>query len=122
MPARTLLQPLTVEGTVIPAKSSVMVDFYQLHHNPDVWGDDHMDYRPERFCRDQVADRDPLAFLPFSIGPHNCIGQQLAMQELQIVAADVLHRFSFGLIKESQTVFAIVGKPEGEVLLEIKRR
>ena len=109
MPARTLLEPLTVDGRTIPRKSSVMVDYYQLHHNPDVWGDDHMEFRPERFEPERVAERDPYAFMPFSAGPRTCIGQHLAMLELQIAAARVLGEFSVGLVRDSEIVFSIVG-------------
>ncbi|XP_072180896.1 cytochrome P450 4F6-like [Diadema setosum] len=122
MPARTLLEPLTVDGLTIPPRTSVMLNFYQLHHNPDVWGDDHMVFRPERFARERVEARDPFAFVPFSAGPHNCIGQQFAMQEIQIVVARVLRHFSVGLLRESRPVFSVVGKPKDDVILSIKRR
>ncbi|XP_063955095.1 cytochrome P450 4F12-like [Lytechinus pictus] len=122
MPARALLGPLTVEGVTIPPKTGVMIDFYQLHHNPDIWGEDHMEFHPERFDQEISAKRDPHAFLPFSIGPHQCIGQKIAMQELKIIAIRVLRRFSLRLVKEAKTKFRIVGKPASEVVLAIRHR
>eukprot|EP00057_Strongylocentrotus_purpuratus_P031261 XP_784076.2 PREDICTED: cytochrome P450 4F6-like [Strongylocentrotus purpuratus] len=122
MPARGLIEPLVIEGVTIPPKTGIMIDFYQLHHNPDIWGEDHMEYRPERFDQGNVAQREPLAFLPFSVGPHQCIGQRIAMQELEIIGIRVLRRFSLGLVKEAKTKFRIVGKPASEVLLTIKHR
>lgn len=122
MPARGLIEPLVIEGVTIPPKTGIMIDFYQLHHNPDIWGKDHMEYRPERFDQGNEAQREPLAFLPFSVGPHQCIGQRIAMQELEIIGIRVLRRFSLGLVKEAKTKFRIVGKPASEVLLTIKHR
>lgn len=38
-----------------------------------------------------------VTWSPFSYGPHSCIGQGLAMQELRTVLAVFLSRFKFGL-------------------------
>ena len=39
-----------------------------LHHNPAVWGDDHMEYKPDRFLPENVENMDSHAFCPFSAG------------------------------------------------------
>ncbi|XP_072179827.1 cytochrome P450 4F6-like [Diadema setosum] len=67
-PFRVLRESLKVNGFIVPAGTNVMVNNYQVHHNPDVWGDDHMDFKPERFERANVEKRDPFAFIPFSAG------------------------------------------------------
>ncbi|XP_071505747.1 ultra-long-chain fatty acid omega-hydroxylase-like [Diadema antillarum] len=121
-PSRVLREPLKVDGCTIPAGTSVVVNIYQAHHNPDVWGDDHMDFRPERFERANVEKRDPFAFVPFSAGSRNCIGQQFAMDELRSAAARVFRRFSVSLVKGARPVFQIVTKPDNEILLKFSHR
>ncbi|XP_071476288.1 ultra-long-chain fatty acid omega-hydroxylase-like [Diadema antillarum] len=121
-PSRVLREPLKVDGFTIPAGTSVVVNIYQAHHNPDVWGDDHMDFRPERFERANVEKRDPFAFVPFSAGSRNCIGQQFAMDELRSAAARVFRRFSVSLVKGARPVFQIVTKPDNEILLKFSHR
>ncbi|XP_071505743.1 cytochrome P450 4B1-like [Diadema antillarum] len=121
-PFRVLREPIKVNGFSIPAGTEVMVHSYQIHHNPDVWGDDHMDFRPDRFERANVEKRDPFAFVPFSAGQRNCIGQQFAMEVLRLTAARVFRRFSVSLVKDSLPIYKIVTKPETEILLKFHRR
>ncbi|XP_071476284.1 ultra-long-chain fatty acid omega-hydroxylase-like [Diadema antillarum] len=121
-PSRVLREPLKVNGFTIPAGTNVMVNLYQVHHNPDVWGDDHMDFKPERFERANVEKRDPFAFVPFSAGARNCIGQQFAMDELRSAAARIFRRFSVSLVKGARPVFQAVTKPDNEILLKFSHR
>ncbi|KAG7255137.1 hypothetical protein CRUP_012799 [Coryphaenoides rupestris] len=65
---------------------------YGTHHNPTVWTDP-LEFDPLRFDPAHTRGRSPYAFIPFSSGPRNCIGQRFAMAELQVVVAMTLLRF-----------------------------
>ena len=62
-------------------------------HRPD-------DFIPERWLEghDPVFSRDAKAVVqPFSIGPRNCIGMNLAYAEMRLILAKVLWNFDLSL-------------------------
>ncbi|XP_028639386.1 cytochrome P450 4F22 [Grammomys surdaster] len=80
------------DGRIIPKGIICLVSIYGTHHNPIVWPDSKV-YNPYRFDPDTPQQRSPLAFVPFSAGPRNCIGQSFAMAEMRVVVALTLLRF-----------------------------
>ncbi|WP_208545923.1 cytochrome P450 [Paraburkholderia hospita] len=82
--ARLAKRPDRICGTEVPKGSMVLIPFWLLHRDPHRW------HSPDSFDPSRFADgRQPGRFdyLPFGIGPHVCIGAQLAMLEATIVLA-----------------------------------
>jgi cytochrome P450 len=94
---RVLDEPLTVEKYVVPTGTFVGMQNY-VHHrdanlypHPDEWW-------PERWLKDDANVRDMNAALtPFSLGPYNCIGQNLARAELYLAASKVFRKLRLTL-------------------------
>jgi cytochrome P450 family 4 subfamily B polypeptide 1/leukotriene-B4 20-monooxygenase/phylloquinone omega-hydroxylase len=100
---RELTSPLELDGHTLPPGIFVYIWLFGLHHNPAVWGEDHNEYKLDRFHPDSMDKMDSHAFTPFSAGSRNCIGQNFALQELKIVLARVLHHFEVS-VDESHNV------------------
>ncbi|KAK7870825.1 hypothetical protein R5R35_014414 [Gryllus longicercus] len=79
-------------GHVIPDGTVMIVSPWAVHRNPEVYPDPEK-FDPERFSAGETARRHPYAFLPFSAGPRNCIGQRFAMLEMKSVLAKVIWNF-----------------------------
>jgi cytochrome P450 len=68
---------------LVPAGTEVYISPYFIQRHPDLWRDPAR-FDPDRFAPDRSHERHPLAMLPFSTGPRNCIGEFFARTEMQI--------------------------------------
>ncbi|XP_036614860.1 cytochrome P450 4F2-like [Trichosurus vulpecula] len=80
------------DGRIIPEGCTCSLSIFGIHHNPSVWPNPEV-YDPYRFEPEKIQKMSPLAFIPFSAGPRNCIGQNFAMYEMKVVLALTLLRF-----------------------------
>lgn len=76
----------------VPQGVICLVSIYGTHHNPTVWTNPH-EFDPLRFDPTNMQSSSSHAFIPFSSGPRNCIGQKFALAELRVVVASTLLRF-----------------------------
>nr|XP_013803903.1 PREDICTED: LOW QUALITY PROTEIN: taurochenodeoxycholic 6 alpha-hydroxylase-like [Apteryx mantelli mantelli] len=91
--SRQLAKPVTFsDGRSLPAGCHTVVNIFAIHRNRDVWEDPEI-YDPMRFSPENSAQRHSHAFLPFSAGSRNCIGQQFAMNEMKVALALTLLHF-----------------------------
>jgi cytochrome P450 len=69
---------------------------YLIHRNPKIWGEDALEFKPERWLDEEyMANLPPGSWRPFERGPRNCIGQELAMLEGKVALACVARGFDF---------------------------
>ncbi|XP_038640735.1 cytochrome P450 4F22 isoform X2 [Scyliorhinus canicula] len=84
------------DGRVIPKGNTCLISIYGTHHNPAVWPDPEV-YNPYRFDSAGTEKRASHAYIPFSAGPRNCIGQNFALSEMKVTVALTLHRYRLSL-------------------------
>ncbi|KAM0155900.1 hypothetical protein ACHAPG_005587 [Botrytis cinerea] len=114
-----------MDGFEIPAHVTTYAFPNILQVDPRIWPDADS-YIPERWLDNyKGVPVDKKAFLPFSGGVRNCIGQQFALREIRLILATVLRRFELDLIpgqSHELRVHAVPYFKEGKYLMGVKVR
>jgi len=96
--SRKTYKEMVIGDVTYPAGVIVELSVMFIHHDPDIWGSDVHEFRPERFAEGIAkASKDRLAFFPFGWGPRICIGQNFALLEAKMALSMILQRFQFEL-------------------------
>ncbi|XP_054707900.1 cytochrome P450 4V2-like [Uloborus diversus] len=90
--AREALKDIQIGPYTIPKSSYIAMNMFMLHRDPKIFPEPEK-YKPERFLTENSLDRHPYAFLPFSAGPRNCIGQKFAMMSIKVQLSHLLRNF-----------------------------
>ncbi|KIX06218.1 uncharacterized protein Z518_04193 [Rhinocladiella mackenziei CBS 650.93] len=81
-------------GRFFEAGTVLSTPTYTAHRDARVWGPDALEFKPERWEREGVAELEK-AFLGFSYGPRACIGRNVAYMELKKTVATLFRRFEY---------------------------
>ncbi|XP_056618435.1 cytochrome P450 3A30 [Triplophysa dalaica] len=98
---RVCKKTVEINGLIIPKDMVVMIPTYVLHRDPEHWSDPDS-FKPERFTQDNRESIDPYTFMPFGMGPRNCIGMRFAQVTMKLAVVEILQRFDVGVCEETQ--------------------
>lgn len=80
-------KPLHLEKNV-----AIWIPIYSLHRDPQYYPDpDRFD--PERFNDENKININPYTYMPFGVGPRNCIGSRFAQLEVKTLFFHILSQF-----------------------------
>ncbi len=96
--SRETNEEFELDGCLVPKGVRVGIDIRCIHRQSDTW-ENPDEYDPLRFNPSNCEGRDPYAYVPFSGGQRNCIGQNFALNEERIVIASILNRFKISLVQ-----------------------
>lgn len=118
---RVLDLPLKSDNIELPPGTIVGMQNYVHHRSPSVYAEPNT-FNPERWIGQSPSSDLIKAFTPFSLGPRNCIGQNLARAEILLATSLAFRRLDLRLneaMKESdmdmEDRFAV--SPKGRRLL-----
>ena len=77
--------------------SSMVHVLYQLIY-------DHYILVPFRFTAEEKAKRHPCAYLPFGLGPRNCVGMRFALMEAKMALIEIVRNFKIELSPETKVI------------------
>lgn len=98
---RVAKETVTVKGLTIPKNMVVTVPFYALHRDPELWPEPEA-FRPERFSKENREKIQPYSYMPFGVGPRNCVGMRFAQAMVKLALVEVLQRYSFRACPETE--------------------
>ncbi|KAG8234731.1 hypothetical protein J437_LFUL000965 [Ladona fulva] len=90
--ARKLREDVKLGDYIAPAGSEVFIHLILAHRDPDIFPEPDK-FDPDNFLPENCEKRPPFAFVPFSAGSRNCIGQKFALQEMKTVLATILRNY-----------------------------
>lgn len=96
---------------------NLTIPVHCFHHDPEYFPNPDK-FDPERFNEENRKNIDPDTYMPFGIGPRNCIGSRFALMEVKAIFYNLLQFFSFEVTEKTKipfeyekTIFAM--KPDG---------
>jgi cytochrome P450 len=81
---------------------------FAVHHSPELFGPDELDFRPERWLHesqggdesswDKIKEMERNNDLIFGHGKYGCLGKSIAQLELNKVFVELLRRCEFSMV------------------------
>ncbi len=108
-------------GYAVGPRTDVFISPYLLHRHPAFW-DEPDAFRPERFAG--AATRHRFAYIPFSVGPRHCIGENLAMFEMLVHLHTMCRRFRLARIDDAPLdIEAQINlRPRSKLMMTVTKR
>ncbi|KAG7316186.1 hypothetical protein KOW79_021052 [Hemibagrus wyckioides] len=98
---RICKKTVEINGLTIPKDTVVMIPTYTLHRDPEFWPDPET-FNPERFTKENKESIEQYAYMPFGLGPRNCIGMRFALVAMKLAVVEILQRFDISLSEETK--------------------
>ncbi|KAM6972440.1 cytochrome P450 4V8 [Aplochiton taeniatus] len=122
--ARSICEDCVISGFKVPEGVNALIMPYALHRDPNTFPDPE-EFRPERFLPENSIRRHPYAFIPFSAGLRNCIGQRFAMMEEKVILASILRSFNIESCQrreELRPLGELILRPEKGIWIKLQKR
>ncbi|XP_069676316.1 cytochrome P450 9e2-like isoform X2 [Periplaneta americana] len=116
-PPLATLERCCVKSYTLPADpplemkpgDGIWIPVYALHRDPDYFPDPER-FDPERFSDENKHNIKPFTYVPFGVGPRNCIGSRFALMETKIAMVHLLSRFSLKVVSKTPIPIQITKK------------
>ncbi|XP_075553608.1 cytochrome P450 3A14-like [Dermacentor variabilis] len=93
---RQAKQDFAYKGTQFKTGTCFMAPLYQIQRDPRFWPDP-LQFNPDRFAPENEAQLVKMAYMPFGVGPRNCVGNGMGMLKLKLTMAKLLLKYRLEL-------------------------
>ncbi|CAF1472592.1 unnamed protein product [Rotaria sordida] len=92
MIGREIQETFQYDGKTFLKGTTVVIFIYEIHRDPQHFPEPEK-FDPDRFLPELTQQRHPYAYIPFSAGSRNCIGQRFALLEEKVFLSTIIRRF-----------------------------
>ncbi|XP_075983713.1 cytochrome P450 4C1-like [Anticarsia gemmatalis] len=89
---RTVTEDIQISTCTLPAGCSFVAPIFHLHRDPRFW-DRPDSFDPERFTPENIKKRNPNCYIPFSLGPMDCLGRFFGTKLVKTICVRLLREF-----------------------------
>ncbi|TLD10708.1 hypothetical protein PgNI_06547 [Pyricularia grisea] len=124
-------ESVMVAGQLVPPRTSLTMNLWAMYRDPTNFHRP-LEFIPERWLKDappEFENDDKACFKPFSVGPRDCIGKNLANAEMRLILAKTVWSLDLLSVEsnsqgwiERQKIFSLWEKPPLNVKLAARVR
>ncbi|XP_075157457.1 putative cytochrome P450 4d14 [Haematobia irritans] len=89
---RVTEEDVEIDKKIIPANVHINLLIFAACRNPEYFPNPDA-FEPERFLTETSDKINPFAYVPFSAGPRNCIGQKFAILEMKSTISKMIRHY-----------------------------
>nr|AVM18984.1 odorant degrading protein 14 [Holotrichia parallela] len=122
--ARELTSNIKLGDRILPKGMIVGIYAMGIQHDENIFPNPYK-FDPERFSPENSRGRSPYAFIPFSAGARNCIGQKFAMLEMKSTISKLLRHYQLLPTTPAQKLELIletVMRSNNGIMIRLKKR
>ncbi|KAH8923297.1 cytochrome P450 [Atractiella rhizophila] len=123
MTFRKAREDVVIDGTYVKAGTVCYMGIRVINNSPEIWGEDAAEFKPERRLN-LPPDHPAQAFQSFIHGPHQCIGNKMALIELKAMVLHLVGKYEYELVSPDQVITptsAVTMKPKEGLHLRVRK-
>jgi len=97
---------ITYNGIHIKKDMVIQVSVQTLHYSEKYYAEPET-FNPDRWSPENKANLNPYAFMPFGLGPRNCVAMRFAQEQVKLLLCILVKQFRFFPVEETPVELTI---------------
>ncbi|CAJ0583717.1 unnamed protein product, partial [Mesorhabditis spiculigera] len=114
------------DGLIVEKGVHVYANYYQIHRDPQYWGEDAEMFDPERWnpLNKRLPENLFEVYAPFGQNgaPRVCPGRHFGTAEVKLAAVELLRKYSLNLAETPKTEHGILVYSLDSIMMRVKKR